>query len=571
METSVSPRGNAVGRMPVVIRRDIERLVAEGVQRAMDEGAIAHVAPPDIVVERPQNPEHGDYATNVALRLARAARAAPLEIARAVAGRIPPSEAIAEVSVAPPGFINFRLSDEWLKRQVDAIRREGPRFACLDIGGGRKTQVEFVSANPTGPLTAGNGRGAALGGALSNVLEAAGYEVEREYLVNDAGTQTDVFGRTLAARYLQLFGRDVEIPPDGYPDEYMVELAKLIQDEFGDRFVDMDPENPPEQMVLRAVDEVVEWARRDLEAMGIVYDVWFRERSLYGDGENLHETTMRILRERGFLVEKEGAIWFASSQIGEDKDNVVIRSTGKPTYLASDIAYHYDKFVRRGFDRVINIWGADHQGHVSRLKAAVEALGIDRERLDIVIYQLVHFRRGAETLRLSKRRGQIITVRDVVEEVGADAAKFFFLSRSADSQLEFDLELAKRQSAENPVYYVQYAHARIAGILNHARERIPAFDDGDVRLLGHPTELALIRKMLLLPELVETIARTLEPHHLPHYAIDLATAFHAFYTECRVVSDDAALSKARLKLTDAARVALARTLGLMGVSAPERM
>lgn len=566
-----SPAANAVGRMPFVIRQEIERLVGEAVRAAMESGAIAHVAPPDIVVERPQNPEHGDYATNVAMRLARAARAAPPEIARAVVRYLPPADAVAGVTVAPPGFINFRLSDDWLKRQVDVIREAGWRFAAIDVGGGKKTQVEFVSANPTGPLTAGNGRGAALGGALANVLEAAGYRVEREYLVNDAGTQTDVFGRTLAARYLQLFGKEIEVPPDGYPDEYMVDLARLVRDEFGDRFVGMDPESPPEEMVLRAVDEVVEWARRDLEAMGIAYDVWFRERSLYGDGENLHELTMRILRESGFLVEKEGAVWFASSQIGEDKDNVVIRSTGRPTYLASDIAYHYDKFVRRGFDRVINVWGADHQGHVSRLKAAVEALGVERERLDILIYQLVRFRRGAETVRLSKRRGQIITVRDVVDEVGADAAKFFFLSRSADSQLEFDLELAKRQSAENPVYYVQYAHARIAGILKHAAERVPSFEDGDLSLLGHPTELALIRKMLLLPELIETMARTLEPHHLPHYAQELATAFHAFYTECRVVSEDVALSKARLKLTDAARVALARTLGLMGVSAPERM
>ncbi len=554
-----------------VIKQEIERLVGQALEAAMAAGELPHVAPPDILVERPQNAGHGDYATNVALRLARAVRANPMDLARSIQKHLPASDALAEVTVAPPGFVNFRLSDDWLKRQVDAIRAEGETFACISVGEGRKVQVEFVSANPTGPLTAGNGRGAALGGALANVLEAAGFTVEREYLVNDAGTQTDIFGRTLIARYLQLFGKDVDIPPDGYPDEYMVDLAKLARDEFGDRFAGADPSQPPDEMVQRAVGEVVEWARRDLEAMGIVYDVWFRERSLYGGGENLHDVTMGILSDRGYLVEKEGAVWFASSQIGEDKDNVVVRSTGRPTYLASDIAYHYDKFVRRGFDRVIDVWGADHQGHVARLKAAVEALGIDREKLEIIIYQLVHFRRGAETVRLSKRKGQIITIRDVVDEVGADAAKFFFLSRSADSHLEFDLELAKRQSAENPVYYVQYAHARIAGILNHARERIPSFDDGDLSLLGHPAELALIRKMLMLPELVEVMARTLEPHHLPHYGQELATAFHAFYTECRVVSDDLALSKARLKLTDAARVALARTLGLMGVSAPERM
>jgi arginyl-tRNA synthetase len=328
---------------------------------------------------------------------------------------------------------------------------------------------------------------------------------------------------------------------------------------------------PPEEMVVRGVDVMVEQIQDDMRRLGVEYDEWFRERWVYQD-ENVYDTAMSLLRERGYLVEKEGALWFASSELGEDKDNVVIRSTGRPTYFASDIAYHYDKFVRRGFERVIDIWGADHQGHVSRMKAAVEALGVDPGRLEIIIYQLVSFRRGEELVRLSKRAGNIVLMRDVIEEVGRDAARFFFLARSADSQMEFDLELAKKQAAENPVYYVQYAHARIAGILANAAERGFSAEGSDAARLTHPAELELVRKMLQLPELVQHMARHLEPHHLPHYAQDLATAFHVFYTECRVLDgDDRALSAARLKLCAAARLTLARALTLMGVSAPDRM
>jgi arginyl-tRNA synthetase len=448
-------------------------------------------------------------------------------------------------------------------------------------------QVEFVSANPTGPLTAGNGRGAAIGSVLASVLEAAGYDVEREYLVNDAGTQTEVFGRTLVARYLQLEGKDVEIPADGYPGEYMIDIAKRLREEFGDRFDAATVDDPPSEMVLRGVDMIVEGIEQDLLRLGVRYDVWYRERWVYdasrdngqqtagnsgAGGVSTYDAAMNVLRNQGYLVEKEGALWFASTELGEDKDNVVIRSTGRPTYFASDIAYHYDKFVTRKFDRVIDVWGADHQGHVSRMKAAAQAIGVDPSRLDILIYQLVSFRRGEELVRLSKRAGNIVLMRDVVDEVGADAARFFFLSRSADSQMEFDLELAKRQSAENPVYYVQYAHARIAGIIEKAKERIEADDAADVALLTHPAELELIRKMLQLPELVQHMARAMEPHHLPHYAQELATAFHAFYTECRVIDiDELKLSQARMKLCAAAKIALARALTLMGMSTPERM
>ena len=324
--------------------------------------------------------------------------------------------------------------------------------------------------------------------------------------------------------------------------------------------------------MLRGVDLIVERIQQDLLALGVRYDVWYRERSVY-ENENVYDRAMQALRDKGYLVEKEGALWFASTELGEDKDNVVIRSTGRPTYFASDIAYHYDKFVVRGFERVIDVWGADHQGHVSRMKAAVEALGVKPSRLDILIYQLVSFRRGEDVVRLSTRAGNIVLIRDVVDEVGADAARFFFLSRSADSQMEFDLELAKRQSAENPVYYVQYAHARIAGILAKAEERGVSFAGADVALLTHPAELELVREMLQLPELVHLMAKNLEPHHLPHYAQELATSFHAFYTECRVMGEDVTpdVTKARLQLCLAAKITLARALTLMGMTAPDRM
>ena len=429
--------------------------------------------------------------------------------------------------------------------------------------------MEYVSANPVGPLHVGNGRGLALGDTLASVLAAAGYEVQREYLVNDAGTQTETFAATLYARYQQLFGREVEIPEGGYPGEYMTQLAQRLKEEKGDSLLTPPGEPYPPELHDLGVARMMDVIKDDLALVGVRFDGWFSERSLYTD--NTYEKALAQLREAGFVTEREGAVWLSSSELGDEKDNVLVRSTGAPTYFASDVAYHYDKFLLRGFQRVINVWGADHQGHVPRMKAAVAALGVDPERLTIIVYQLVTLKRGAEVVRLSKRAGEFITLREVVEEVGADAVRFFFVSRAADSHMDFDLELAKRQSAENPVYYVQYAHARIAGILSHAKERIPSFDDGEVSLLTQESELALVRKMLQLPELVESVALSLEPHQLPYYAMELATAFHDFYEKCRVVSDDEALSKARLKLVAAAKLVLARALGLIGVSAPERM
>jgi len=553
-----------------VIREQIAEAIAQAVAGAQQAGDLPAVPLPEIVVDRPQRAEHGDYATGLPLQLARAAKAKPLEIGQTLVRHLPPSDAIAKVDVAPPGFINFHLSDTWLARQVDAIFAAGPSFAQVPLGQSQRVQVEFVSANPTGPLHAGNGRWAALGSTLVRVLRAAGYTVEAEYYFNDAGTQVETFGRTLYARYQQRFGRDVQIPEDGYVGAYMAELAEQAEEQFGDAYLREEGQPAPQELATWGIERMMGWIKADLDELGVHYDHWYREQTVYEDG--YFDKVMALLRERGLIVEREGATWLATSQLGADKDEVLVRSSGMPTYLATDIGYHYDKFLVRNFDRVIDIWGADHQGHVRPLHLAMEAMGLEPERLQILIGQLVTLRRGEEVLKLSKRSGDIVTLREVMEEVGKDACLFFFLSRSADVPIDFDLELAKRQSSENPVYYVQYAHARIAGILGTAKERLGDATGGDVSLLTHEAELALVRKMLMLPELVDSMARTLQPHHLPHYALELATAFHDFYEKCRVVDEaHSELSKARLKLVGAAKSVLATTLELMGMSAPDQM
>ena len=552
-----------------MIRHELATLVEQAAQQAQAQNLLPAVALPESTIEHPQNPEHGDYASTLPLKLARAARTNPMAIAEAISKLLPGHPAIDRVFVAPPGFINLTLKTEWLLQQLGTIRQAGDAYGTVAAGNGAKVQIEFVSANPTGPLHVGNGRGAVLGSTLANILDAAGYQVTKEYYINDTGHQMEVFQRSLMARYLQALGRDAPFPEDGYGAAYLQELAGEIAGREGDRLAGEPLQEKQEALGRLGVERMLAAIQRDLRDLGVTYDEWFSESSLYQDG--VYPKAMELLEQGGYVAEKEGARWFVSTLLGEDKDNVLVRSNGLPTYFASDAAYHYNKFVQRGFDRVINIWGADHQGHVSRVKAVVSALGADPDRLTVIITQMVTLRRGAEIVRLSKRSGDIISLRDVVDEVGADACRFFFLARSADSQMDFDLELAKRQSSENPVYYVQYAHARIASVLRLAQERGIDWSAGDVALLGHEAELALIRKMLLLPELVEVAAQTLAPHTLPHYAQDLATAFHNFYEQCRIVSDDAALTAARLTLVEAAKITLARTLALMGMSAPERM
>ncbi len=552
-----------------MIKQRIIELLTQAAGKAQESGRLPSVALPEITVEHPQNPEHGDYASSLPMKLARATGANPLTIAQDIAGLIAPNPEIESITVAPPGFINFTLSNDWLTQQVDSILAAGDSYGDIDLGQGSRVQLEFVSVNPTGPLHVGHGRGAILGNTLANVLATAGYRVEKEYYINDAGSQIDAFYRSLYARYQQCLNIDAEMPSDGYLGNYMVDLAKEIVAEEKDKFLSLPEKEALSQLGHIGLVKIIELIKSDLERLGVSFDVWFSEKSLFDKGQ--YRKAMSLLHEGGYIGEKEGATWFVSTALGEDKDNVVVRSDGSPTYFASDIAYHYNKFIERKFDKVINIWGADHQGHISRMKAVVSALGIAPERLVVIISQMVTLRRGDELVRVSKRSGDIITLREVVDEVGADACRYFFASRSADSQMDFDLELAKKQSADNPVYYVQYAHARIASILRLAQERKISCADGHVSWLTTEPELTLIRKMLLLPEMVEVVTHTLEPHHLAYYAQDLATVFHSFYMQCRVVSDDEALTKARLKLVEAAKIVLARTLHLMGMTAPDKM
>lgn len=554
----------------IMVKQRLTELLAQAVREAQESGKLPSVALPEVTVERPQNPEHGDYASSLPLKLARATGTSPMTIASDVVGLIVSGAELDSIAVAEPGFINFTLKGDWLASQVDSILAAQDAYGNVDLGQGSRVQIEFVSVNPTGPLHVGHGRGAILGSTLANVLSAAGYSVEKEYYLNDAGSQMQAFYRSLYARYQQCLGIEVEMPAEGYFGQYMIGLARDIVVEQGDQFLgQLEPEGIL-QLGQLGLEKIVGEIKSDLESLGVSFDVWFSEQSLYDKGQ--YWQAMSLLRQQGYLVDKEGATWFASTALGEDKDNVVVRGDGSPTYFAADIAYHYNKFLERKFDRVINIWGADHQGHVSRMKAVVSALGVAPERLQVIVCQMVTLRRGDELIRVSKRSGDIITLRELVDEVGADVCRFFFLSRTADSQMDFDLELAQKQSADNPVYYVQYAHARIASILRLAEERGISYEDGDVSLLTAEPELTLIRKMLLLPEIVEIVAGTLEPHHLTYYAQELATVFHSFYKQCRVVSqDEVALTKARLRLVAAAKLVLAKTLHLMGMTAPDKM
>jgi arginyl-tRNA synthetase len=562
-----------------MLRNQIVRLVENAIKKAQKKGDLPKFDIPEVVLDRPKEEARGDYATPVCLSMARLARMAPAQIAEKVVARMERPEYLASVDVAHPGFINFTLSDAWVAQQLEMILEQGERFGHVDMGQGRRVQVEYISANPTGPLPFGSGRNAVIGDTLANVLQATGWQVQREYYVNDTGNQMDIFGASLYARYAQALGREEPLPEDGYPGHYLVEMGEAIAAAWGDRLLAMERADAIRAVKEEGLRRMLAEIKADTEMLGIHFDHWKSEQSLFDDGT--YPTVFNKLSAEGRLAHREGAIWFKSDREGEgghekqeDKDNVVVRSDGRPTYLASDIAYVWDKLVQRGFDWAIYVWGADHHGHVARMKAVTRALGLDPDRSTILLYQLVTLKRGGKLVRMGKRTGEMITLREVVEEIGADATRFMLLTRSADSQMELDLTLAVQQSSENPVYYVQYGHARIASIFRYAQERGVSVEGGDVNLLTHPAEQALIREMIRLPAIVSLCAETLNSHQLTHYAQRLASAFHSFYKECRVVSDDPAhaeLSKARLKLVLAARTVLANTLHLMGVSAPESM
>ncbi len=559
----------------MLVRDRIAELVTAAVRHAHAVGDLPPFEVPAIEVGRPRDPKHGDYSSTIALQAAKLAKMAPLAIAQTLASHLPASELIAAVEVLPPGFINFRLSDQWLTSLVAKIEADGAAFGSVDLGHGRTCQVEFISANPTGPLHMGSARNAVLGDAVGNVLAAAGWNVQREYYVNDAGTQMRTFAETLYRRYKQVHGFDAPLEKDHYQGEYMIDLARQIQGEHGDRFLQMSEEEAISALSTIGRQTVMNWIRASVERLGIRFDCWFSEKSLYEDGT--FDQVIAALRSAGQTAERDGAEWLLTSKYGSDRDEVLIRSSGQPGYYASDVAYHYNKFVMRGFDRVIDVWAVDHQNQARRMPYLMKALGLEPARLDILLYDIVRLYRDGKEVKLSKRSGDIITIDEVVDEVGSDAVRFLLLTRANQSVIDFDLNLAVQANDENPVFYVQYAHARMASILRTATERgflRSQWAEGDLSLLTHPGELTLVRKMAELPEVTEKAALQLAPHTLAFYVQELAATFHGFYRDCRVVSSDPAdadLSRARLRLVAATKSVFARVLALLGLAAPESM
>ena len=554
-------------------QQKISKIVVSALESAIAAESLPAVGDVTPTVERPKNAEHGDYSTSIALALASSMRMAPRAIATEVVKHVEPSAMVSDVSIAGPGFINFKLADDWLREQVRTIRAQGINFARLDMGGGERVQVEFVSVNPTGPLHIGHVRGAVIGNGLANILDAAGYDVQREYYVNDAGNQMRIFNESVYIRALQAAGKDAQLGEESYPGEFVKTLGAELHDEIGDAIVEMPEQEALDTIREPALRRTIANIRSTLERLGIEYDEWFSEKSLI-DGDDFAES-LALLRERGYIVEREGALWFLGTKMGLESDSVIIRSQERgPSYFGTDIAYHFNKFLKREFARVINVWGADHHGHVARMKAVVDSLGVDPENLTIIINQIVIFKEGEDLVQFSKREDNFIAADELLDAVGPDACHYIFLERTPGTHMEFDLELAKRETSENPVFYVQYAHARIGAVLRAAAERGIDFEGGSVSLLTAREELRLMRRLNELPDVIARSAEMLEPHHMPHYAYEVARELQRFYEACRVISSDPAdleLTKARLLLVDAARIVLARTLGIMGMNAPERM
>ncbi len=555
-------------------RRELRLDLTQAAERARAAGEISFETLPDFVIERPREKAHGDFAANLAMLLARQAKMPPRKIAEAILAHLYKEETpkfVENVEIAGAGFINFRMQAHWLTDGLADAAAQGKHFGESDAGGGQKVNVEFVSANPTGELHLGNARGAAIGDSLANIMQAAGYSVTREYYINDAGKQIENFGLSLEARYLQQFGQDVPFPEDGYHGEDIIATVKEYIAAEGDKLLAAPAAERQQELTRYALAKKIGAIKEALAHYGVEYDVWFSEQTLHDADEVMG--AVQQLKADGNVLEQDGALWFAADKFGCEKPEVLVRANGIPTYYAADIAYHKNKF-QRGFTRLINIWGADHHGHVARLKAALAALGYPAEELEIILMQLVRLFSGGEIMRMSKRAGTYVTLEELLDEVGKDAARFFFVMRSADSQMDFDLDLAKSQSMDNPVYYVQYAHARINSIINQAAEQgISLADAADVNfgLLTEEAERDLLRRLLELPDEIAQAAAQEAPHRIAAYVMELSALFHSFYGACRVLGVDADLQAARLWLCRVTADAVAKCLSLLGVSAPQKM
>ena len=554
-------------------RESIKDIIVNAAKKAIAAGTLPEAELPDFNVEVPSDRAHGDFAVNAAMVWAKAFRSNPRKIAEALANNfVFDGTYIEKAEIAGPGFINLFLSDRYYAAIVSDVFACGEDYGKSDLGRGKKVMVEFVSANPTGPMHIGNARGGALGDCLAAVLDKAGYDVTREFYVNDAGNQIAKFGASLEARYLQIFKPETEFPEDGYHGADIIERAKEFAEIHGDEFVGKTEEERRDALVNYALPLNIEGLRTDLGMYRINYDVWFKESSLYESGAI--DSIVKILSDKGLTYEKDGAVWYKATDFGGEKDEVLIRANGNPTYFAGDIAYHYNKFAVRGFDKVINIWGADHHGHVARLKGAMDAVGLDGKKLDVVLMQLVRLVRNGEVVKVSKRTGKSITLKTLLDEVPLDAARFIFNSKEPNTHLEFDLDLAVEQSSQNPVYYVQYAHARICSILRNlsADGIVPkTLTEDELCVLNASEERELIRRISEFTDEIESSAISYDSARITRYVFDLATLFHKFYNACRVKCDDEKLMQARISLCLATKITMANVLGMLKIDAPERM
>lgn len=554
-----------------IVEQVQETLKQEIIAAAINAQLAAKDDLPAVILETPKDKSHGDYSTNMAMQLTRIAKKAPRVIAEELIAHFDKKLAsVDKIEIAGPGFINFYLDNRYLTKLIPNIVDAGDRYGETTLGKQQKIQVEFVSANPTGDLHLGHARGAAVGDSLCNILSKAGYDVSREYYINDAGNQINNLALSVEARYFQALGKDKSMPEDGYHGEDIIEIGKRLADEFGDKYVNADEQERFEFFREYGLKYELEKLEKDLENFRVPFDVWYSETSLYENGKI--DEALATLKEKGHIYEKDGATWFRSTEFGDDKDRVLIKNDGSYTYLTPDIAYHQDKLAR-GFEKLINIWGADHHGYIPRMKAAIEALGYEQGTLEVEIIQLVHLFQNGERVKMSKRTGKAVTMRDLVEEVGLDAVRYFFAARSADTHLDFDLDLAVSQSNENPVYYSQYAHARICSILRQGEELGYSVDqDVDLSLIGSEKEIDVLKKLGEFPLAINEAAEKRLPHRITNYIYDLAAAFHSFYNAEKVLDQENALqTKARLALVKAVQITLKNALTLIGVTAPEKM
>ena len=540
--------------------------IARDVEQELPEGFMVRL-------ERPRQAGHGDWATNIAMQLAKPFGMKPRELADKLIDKVPLGEIVEKAEVAGPGFINFTLASNWITEAIKSTIAQNVNYGRVNSGEGRRIQVEFVSANPTGPLHMGHGRGAAVGDITASILDFAGWDVEREYYINDAGLQMELLGKSAQSRYFEALGRGDEapMPEDGYHGEYMTDIARSFVDKYGDEPAKKPLEETVEFFSVETGKIVTEMIRKDLEEFGVTFDVWFSEKSLYDNGQV--EPAMEELKKRDYAYEEEGALWFRSTLFGDDKDRVLIRTNGVPTYFTSDVAYLKNKYDRN-FEKLIYVWGADHHGYVPRLKSVNKAFGHPDDAVDVLLIQMVNLLRDGKPVQMSKRAGTIITLREIMDEVGVDATRFFFVMRRCDSTLDFDLELAKKATSENPVFYVQYAHARICSIYRELEERgvtLPGIEEFDVSLITDQSEINLAKAISRLPEEVAKSADEFAPHRIAYYATELAEAFHSFYNSQRILGVDEPVMKTRILLMEAAKITLKNVLGLLGVSAPEKM